>query len=237
MESNREGLFTKKQHFRKRQRNMQMIPCIEISSKIFTNSPILFVGMNPSGADIKHYHDNNKKPDEVYIYRGKSSYYEAMHDFANKCLKKGVNDEVPFDGEYSVLDLFGIVQSTQKEIQNDFLKYPSKYAKMFDLFLKYVEMVNPKVIIVANAFVRRVLRDKYLNVNDDKKYGTFYYNLSGNLKYKLEDNHDYGGYTFTINGASFQLYFSSMLSGQRALDIGSRENLIWLVSNFLSNNP
>ena len=111
---------------------------------------------------------------------------------------------------------------------------------MFEIFLEYVKKVNPKVIIVANAFVRKVLkRDdiNFVNQNDDNLYKK----RGGDVKFKLERNPNYCGYTFTIDptgkSVSFQLFFSSMLSGKRALDIGSRENLVWLVNNYLSNNP
>lgn len=219
------------------------IPCIEVSKRLFKDSPILFVGMNPSGTNIKHYSDKNNNPDDVYIYDGDSKYYKAMKSFAFDCLigyqKWGVNEED--DEKYSILDLFGIVQSTQKVIQDDFLEKPYKYSGMFDIFLQYVKKVNPKVIIVANAFVRKVLkRDdiNFVNQNDDN----FYKKRGGDVKFKLERNPNYGGYAFTIDpttnaSVSFQLFFSSMLSGKRALDIGSRENLVWLVNNYLSNNP
>lgn len=220
------------------------IPCIEVSKRLFKDSPILFVGMNPSGTNIKHYSDKNNNPDDVYIYDGDSKYYKAMTSFAFDCLKGyqkwGVNEEDAED-KYSVLDLFGIVQSTQKVIQDDFLENPKKYSGMFDIFLQYVKKVNPKVIIVANAFVRKVLkRDEDINL-DNPKYNFFYKNSRGDMKFELKCNEKYGGYTFTIDptgeSARFQLFFSSMLSGKRALDIGSRENLVWLVNNYLSNNP
>ena len=165
-----------------------------------------------------------------------------MTSFASYCLKgyqkRGVSTEK--DAKYSVLDLFGIVQSTQKVIQDDFLKNPDNYSEMFDIFLQYVKKVNPKVIIVANAFVRKVLkRDDDINFVN-QKYDNFY-KIGGDVKFKLERNPNYGGYTFTIDptgeSARFQLFFSSMLSGQRALDKGSWENLVWLVNNYLSNNP
>ena len=201
--------------------------------------------MNPSGTNIKHYSDKNNNPDDVYIYDGDSKYYKAMTSFAFDCLKGyqkwGVNEEEDAKDKYSVLDLFGIVQSTQKVIQDDFLKNPGKYSGMFDIFLEYVKKVNPKVIIVANALVRKVLQ-RNTDINLDNQYYDIFYKRRGNVKFKLERNPNYGGYAFTIDpttsaSVSFQLFFSSMLSGQRALDKGSWENLVWLVGNYLSNNP
>ena len=226
--------------------NENFIPRIEISNRMYEKSPILFVGMNPSGADYDHYmaycmHHKREAIPDVFIYCGDSPYYETMEKFASECLEETV-EEGNVSHKYSELDLFGIVQSTQAVIQEHFLQYPQHYVAMFDLFLKYVKIINPKVIIVANAFVRKILlRDKDLKL-DTTKYKDFYGD-NRKSKFKIEEkvNDNYGGHTFTINteGGSYttQLYFSSMLSGQRALDLGSRENLVWLVRNYLKNNP
>ena len=73
-------------------------------------------------------------------------------------------------------------------------------------------------------------------VDDNNKYGAFYNNGSS-PKFKLVDNKTFGGYTFSTGDLETQLYFSSMLSGQRALDKGSWENLVWLIRNYLKKNP
>lgn len=190
------------------------IPYIEISNRMIKESPILFVGMNPSGTDTASYIDNTN---DVFVYDGGSPYYKEMAKFAEKCLG--------FEDGFSELDLFGIVQSSQSIIQQDFLERPDCYKGMFDLFLKYVVILQPKVVVVANAFVRRILCKEFIN---DPKFTSFY-----STNFSLTDNDQFGGFTFTINEFSTQLYFSSMLSGQRALDLGSRGNLIWLVKNYL----
>ena len=63
--------------------DVKKLPCIEVSNRLFEDSPILFVGMNPSGTDTEHYSDKNNNPDDVYIYHGDSKYYEAMTSFAS----------------------------------------------------------------------------------------------------------------------------------------------------------
>ena len=201
-----------------------LIPLFEISNKMHEGSPILFVGMNPSGTDVEHYKDYDahykSSPHQVFIYDGDSTYYRAMRKFAFECLQgiePQLQQEEDAEGFYSELDLFGIVQSTQEIVQKDFLADPDKYGKLFDIFLDYVKRINPKVIIVANAFVRRILQQP-------------------SPKFTVKKNEEFGGYTFKINSMEdfkSQLYFSSMLSGQRALDKGSWENLVWLVRNFL----
>ena len=217
--------------------NENFIPRIEISNRMYEKSPILFVGMNPSGADCDHYkdyceyHEESEIPN-VFIYCGDSPYYETMKKFASECLEETV-EEGNVSHKYSELDLFGIVQSTQAVIQEHFLQYPQHYVAMFDLFLKYVKIINPKVIIVANAFVHKVLQ---MAKEHGQKFNSFYED-SGKARFNLINNTHFGGYRFSIDIFETQLYFSSMLSGQRALDLGSRENLVWLVRNYLKNNP
>lgn len=192
------------------------IPCVEISDKLSEGSTLLFVGVNPSGADMSYYKGN---ANDVLIYHGNSLYYKTMSEFTEACIGNSA--------DYSELDLFGIVQGTQSVIKKDFQENPDYYKEMFELFLKYLVKVQPKVIIVANAFARRILCKEFIK---DPKFKSFY-----NTTFSLTDNDQFGGFTFTINEFSTQLYFSSMLSGQHALDKGSRENLAWLVRNYLQN--
>ena len=181
----------------------------------------MIVGINSGGSDRKHYAGNK---DDVFVYDGDSLYYREMAEFAEKCL--GYTDG------FSELDLFGIVQGNQSVVREDFLENPDYYKEMFELFLKYLVLSQPEVIIVANAFVCRVLdRDKDLKL-DQPQYDHFY----KNAKYSLTQNDQFGGYTFSTEGFKAQLFFSSMLSGQRALDNGSKDNLIWMVKNYLRHN-
>lgn len=197
------------------------IPCIEISNRLCEGAPLLFVGMNPSGTDKKSYSRNKE---DVFVYGGDSPYYREMGEFTEKCL--GCTDG------FSELDLFGIVQSNQSVVREDFLENPDYYKEMFELFLKYLILTQPKVIIVANAFACRVLcRDTDLKLCEPE-YDNFY----KNAKYSLVTNDQFGGYTFSTKGFKAQMYFSSMLSGQRALDNGSKDNLIWMVRNYLRHN-
>ena len=209
--------------------NPNVIPYIELSKLQDPGSTILFVGMNPSGADVSWYYKNNGKGDKVKVYKNMSPYYLAMENFARECL--GSLDENKY---YSELDVFGIVQGTQAIIEKHFLGNPQLYLDMFRLFLRTIVELNPKLIIVTNAFVRRLLMrgNDPKDVLKNKKYDNFYFN--GSIRrYILERDNLYGGYKLVIGDKEFYLYFSCMLSGQRAIDLGNREILIWLVRNYL----
>lgn len=236
---------------RKIQNNEEVIPLIEVSGHFNSASndqsrKILFVGFNPSGADLEYYRQNNNplspgKPDDVLIYDGDSNYYKTMESFAEDCKDpKDCNSII-----YSVLDVFGIVRKTQSAIVVHFLNNPSLYTPMLDIFLNAIKGINPTVIIVANAFVRKLFianttklhcspkrKDPVVdklreNIKENKDLKRFYdrFTLSPNVKN--------GGYTLSFDNETFQLFFSCMLSGQRAIDLGNRENLIWLIKNYI----
>ena len=213
----------KLEHWRSSRTNVDfdpnIIPYIEVSKYHNNRNTILFVGMNPSGADIPSYNKYNKNSSPVFKYTDESPYYKTMQNFANECYEE--KDKV-----FAELDVFGIVQADQKVIEKDFQDNPQYYKGMFELFLKGMKELNPEVIVVANAFVRKILlREKPF----DNKYDDFYGEYI-----KPTKNEDFGGYDIEIGGSVFKIYFSCMLSGGH-LDSGNRDNLIWLIRNYLKN--
>ena len=88
-----------------------------------------------------------------------------------------------------------------------------------------VHSCNPRIIVVSNAFATRLFFDCYTN---GKK------GLLGFVPGKDWD--DKLGVDFvTINDSRVPILFSGMLSGQRALDMGSEFRLRWHISHILTN--
>ena len=208
------------------------VPLIEVSNK-FNPNTILFIGFNPSGADLSYYSTHNDPYQEVFIYKGKSNYYKAMEEFAKAC---------GFES-FSELDALGIVRKKQKDVVDDFLNNPSLYSGMLEIFLNALKGLNPSVVIVANAFVRKLLlacSKKFLYPSSptvdaitNKLIGLGFKGFYS--RFVIEPDNANGGYIMKIdNEKELHLYFSCMLSGQRAIDIGNKENLIWLVRNYLT---
>ncbi len=78
-------------------------------------------------------------------------------------------------------------------------------------------MVNPKLIVVLNAGASNIFREMYIinpfpSPSFDKKKGAE---------------------IISINSRNVPVIFSGMLSGQRALDIGSRVSLQWHIDKVL----
>ena len=173
---------------------------------------LLFVSCNPSGADTKYYKSKNVNKEKVIWYKpekGKdtSGFLDALETFSYHC---GYNEK------YSKLDVFCIVKSKQEDVKNHYKRHKEIYGEMFKIFLKTVEKLQPEVIVVANAFVSDLLKNAF----KDK------------IGYIDDQDSDYGGHEAKIGDCPTYIFFTSMLSGGRALDVGSRELLAWAVKRY-----
>ena len=77
-----------------------------------------------------------------------------------------------------------------------------------ELFRDALTEVHPKVIVIINAFASELVREYFKSdLSFDEAQGFHYMTLS--------------------TGAKVPILFSSMLTGQRALDRWSYERLVW----------
>ena len=164
---------------------------------------ILFVGLNPSVL-------NGKENQKNQIWDIADIPY--LEPFKNNSNERG------FDGEFSVADLLAIRCTTQKTIENLLEKdtvFEQFCRKQFEFFLEILHQAEPRVIVVNNAYASRCMKDFLKIDNDqfDEAIGTYRVSI-GRLK-------------------DVPVFFSSMLSGQRALDVYSRERLVWQIKHRL----
>lgn len=129
------------------------------------------------------------------------SYFRKFQDIAIKTNQK-----------WAHLDLLFVRETNQKNVEKIFLH---KHGKEFigaqlDLSKKIIESAEPKVIVVSNAFARVLIQSRFKSVFDDN-IGT----------HKIIEN---------LHLANIPIFFTSMLTGQRALDLGSYERLIWHIN-------
>ena len=168
---------------------------------------ILVIGINPAfGKDAliynldNYYNDNHNEVDEKVI-----PYFQKMKDLFE-------------DLSWSHLDLLFIRETNQKRIF-DILKTESGKDFIYQNLMiskEIIEGIKPKMIIVANALARHFLGFKE----------------SGWMDFKFKFDSEIGTYKVVQNPklADTTVFFSSMLSGQRALDIGSFERLKWHIN-------
>jgi len=184
-----------------------------LQDTLYKNS-ILFLGI--SASTRKGYADTCEKVNHVQyeteIGRIKYPYYKPMRDLSS---------ETGFGSNWSNIDITLFRAKDQKELELFFNSSSDIMQDQLDLATRMIIDVKPEIIIVSNAFVGKVLHnneDVQLRVKsgfcldyDEKvidKYGTPLISSPKALK-------------------GIPVFFTSMLSGQRALDIGSRNRLIW----------
>jgi len=230
-------------YFNRRRKDNTSTPDMELYTlEDDLSNGILFVGMNPSGTDKDHYNNESqhhgKRKEDVYVYEDiDTPYFKAIEKLLATIHKNGDNT---IHAKYSVLDLIGIVGKKQNEMQDEYLgeEYESLYNDMIAVFFKTILRLRPKVIVVINAFVGRCFKGSQSSevpLSDCR--------IKEWVK-KLSPCEKFGGYEINIakpestddnETLTTHVFFSSMLSGSRALDCGSRENLAWIVRNYLKN--
>jgi len=118
-------------------------------------------------------------------------------------------DDLSNNMKWSHLDLFYICEKNQKiieeNINNNFL------IEQFSITKEIIKSISPKIIVVSNACASRYMQDQFTCVFDDK-IGTFR----------------------IIEYNNIPIFFSGILTGGRALDVGSRDRLKWHIG-FVKN--
>jgi len=189
-----------------------------IQEKNIRNS-LLFVSLNPS------FDEKKDKPEKNIYYplyqEGKN--YEYFIKFQE--ISKGVSLD------WSHTDLLFIRETNQQIVENIIADDKNNGASfIYEQLLiskQIIEKCEPKILIVNNTLARKLLGkektekfDKWLDFDFifDNEIGT--YRIIKNNK--LENT---------------PVFFTSMLTGQRALDVGSYERLIWHINLVNKTSP
>ncbi|MBB2483183.1 hypothetical protein H5P36_23795 [Bacillus sp. APMAM] len=164
---------------------------------------------------------NIKEIQEIEKYIGiKHPYVGKLRKIAKDI---GIHD---FENDVTVLDLFFFRDTNQKNIMKRIKQRipktrPVQYIlstfalKQIKIAMEALVISNPDIIFIPNAFASNI----FIEYNQDK------------ITSKQID--DLKFYAFKLNGKCIPIFFSSMLSGQRALDTFSLERLVWDMSKVL----
>lgn len=201
----------------------------------FKQGGLLFVGMNPSFSEsgfrtiLRGTEYENNDPSTFLKWKNISSNLELIDDCINienysyKNYKSyfarpvEIANEVGLDWQH--IDIFLYKETSQADFKkliinnsvlNDFAR------DQIGIFEEVLVSINPKCIVVSNAFGSELLREQ---INDD-----------------LQWDESRGFHWFTRNNKKIPIFFSSMLSGQRALDRWSYERLKWHIGEAVRNN-
>ena len=185
---------------------------------------VLFIGINPAfkkgdiipedKRKIDFYPQNHK--DEVPDL----AYFRKFHDIANYC-----------NVSWTHIDMLFVRETNQKIM--DKLSYSKKgvdfITEQINIVFEIIDKAKPKLIVVSNAFASELFGKKKTKHQSFDKIWKGY-----SLNFPEDFNKDFGTYTIPIGGKDTPIIFSGMLSGQRALDIGSLERLKWQIKMILS---
>ena len=213
----------------------------------FNIGGILFIGLNPSILNLskikktleEKYEDQAKailedlkhlpkylkdlSAESISEITEMTSIIKEVHPYFAKC--REISKETGINWEH--IDLFFEKETNQKNVIHDYVEeesFNSKNIKLdkfaeeqLEISMLAIEAIEPKIIVVINALASKILKQQY---KEDK--------LS-----KLDE--DKGFYTVKLNNKDIPIFFSGMLTGQRALDDGSYERLKWHIRSALKN--
>lgn len=189
---------------------------------------VLFLGMNPSFT--------GKKEERSYEWTRECTRdkdYFAPFFKIEECLEEKYHLKI----KWTHYDLFVFRETKQANIKKHFMRDEEGRVFLFqqlEIFKQRLLQTKPKVIVASNALIRTFLGMKR---KKDEKTGQEHGVWLGDW-IKFEFSAIIGTYVITepkeLEG-SF-IFFSSMLSGQRALDLGSRKRLIWHIAEVMKTN-
>lgn len=178
----------------------------------FKKNCILFIGLNPSEPKRLNKIDKWKlrTPKEEMSWINQcveaDEWFLEKHPYFQKF--RELSKEIHLEWEH--IDLFFYKETSQKKFSGMIYKKRelTKFANdQLEVSLKLIESINPKVIVVANALASKIIK--------------------GSLGNKITFNDLKGFHIIRINKRVVPIFFSSMWTGQRALDTGSLERLKW----------
>jgi len=179
--------------------------------EIIEKDALMFIGVNPSNAGKDNWSG---------FYNNAQEHADDTHKYFKKFIV--ISDKVKL--RWSHIDLLFVRWTNQKEVEQ-IMSEENGVEFLWEQLLiskQIIEEANPKIIVVNNSFARKLLGfdksvkngqpfDVWTGFEFDDKIGT----------YRIINNE-------ILNGTP--VFFTSMLTGQRALDNGSYERLIWHIN-------
>lgn len=187
---------------------------------------ILFIGLNPSFNNnfVTSHLPKGENPESYFSFSNRAHFdpkvdvdltisAKEKHPYFNKFKK--ASEILGKDWEH--LDLFFWRSTSQVEFKNNFCENENKISgfckKQMEISFRMIEEAEPICIVVANAFASRIfIKVRQQTVVFAQQKGCF------------ED---------FIKGKRTPLFFSSMLTGGRALDNHSYLRLLWHIATVL----
>lgn len=180
---------------------------------------IIFIGINPSLSDSDKQLLKKEKPKSCQFYsldpnsENNHKYFRKFKDIAERT-----------NSNWGHLDLLYVRETNQGKVKSllktskgvDFIYQQCMITKQ--VLDSLIDENEPRIFVVNNTMARELL-GRYRKKNEAK--GSEHW-----IGYDFVWDDDIG--TYKYKGCPF--FFSSMLTGQRALDLGSYDRLVWQIN-------
>lgn len=197
---------------------------------------VTFIGFNPSFS-VEGFSTYLQKTDafcdinvrEFYAFPPSASFNLKVSLKIEQQMKKEYPYFDPFDyllegtgEEWEYLDLFYVRETSQEKLKQEIFSKDGKLndfaQEQLEITKDIIEEIQPKVIVVVNALASRIFKGEEFET-----------------PFIAQFNEQVGCYFAEIGGRTIPAFLSSMLSGQRALDIFSKERLRWHLQKVLND--
>jgi hypothetical protein len=189
----------------------------------------LFVGSNPSFS-VKGYlrflkgepKYSDIKPEQFFNWNARDKFdYKKAQGIEEEAREKyfyfqpfrKITEEITGDyKDWNHVDLFFYRETSQNSLKEKV--YPQNQLspfgrKQLDLSKRLIIEARPKIIVVVNAFASKLFIEEVFE------------EMSGDIDAKL------GYHLLQFDGRDIPVFLASMLTGQRAMDVYSRQRLEW----------
>lgn len=189
-----------------------------------TECDLLFVGINPAySSGDRSYRASYPRPSE-----NSPAYFKSFTSIAGD-----LASNYAWQGKWTHLDIFVFRETDQNFVENKLLKSDNGVAFLFEQLMvarDRILHIRPKAIIVSNALVRMFTGKERGFDRNGKEFGIW---MDFSFQFDKAIGTDVIVKPAELKGTP--VFFSSMLSGQRALDKGSKERLVWHIAKVLEN--
>jgi len=149
----------------------------------------------------------NNKPEKIF--------YNNNHSEVHPYFKKFIDISKIVEMDWAHIDLLFVRETNQKVVKGLGAEHLGHqfFEEQLKISIAIIERTRPKILVVNNTYARDLLKRKF-DFEFDEEIGT--------KKIKSQNS---------LNKTT--VFFTRMLTGQRALDLGSYERLIWQIKYVL----
>lgn len=187
------------------------------------NPDVLFIGINPSYAHGSVVKKLFYTKEQASVH----SYFKPFHRVENH-----LKDDYQRTITWTHMDLLVFRETQQSYIHEELFKTQTGLEfilAQLEVARELLEFIHPKIIVVSNTMAKELLgRNRGKHEKTQEEYGVW---MGLNFEFDKSTGTDKIIDSGKLDGT--HVFFTSMLSGQRALDRGTFQRLVWHINEVL----